>query len=265
MRQSWKLSAWLATIVLLLVVARSEYSLAQDDTHGSNHANPKHDWPRPSSPWRTTWIGAQITGTDWAVYTGTTAVLFGDDIGKNGWRIRTTGGYSRYSYEATRTVGTTSSLVHFGGHHGFGDLLIGYQHQFDNWIIKGFAGVASAGHVVVPFDPDNPAIGTAYGATGALEVWLNFSEATWLSANANYSTLFDSFNTSASLGHRFWPALSFGLELGGTGNADYAAVRSAAFGRYEWSTGEFRLSAGMAANRDLEKSPYAALNIVLHY
>ncbi len=265
MRRSWRRTNRLARWLLLFVVTQQQTSLAQVQPTSPSTQLEKYDWPRPTPPSRTIWVGAQIVGTDWSVYTGTTVVLFGDDIRQSGWRLRTTGGYGRYRYHADRTTGTTTQSTHFKGHQGLRDILVGYQYQLDRLTIKAFAGVAISGHLTTPHDPENMAIGTAVGATGALEVWFNISEATWLSMNGSYATQFESFASTASIGHEIIPDFSLGLELGIAGNHDYALARAAAFGRYTWSASEVRVSAGIAANRDHDTSPYASVNFVFHY
>ena len=255
----------LGTIILWLsLTLHASVGLTQERTEASRTVE-AYNWPRPSKPWRSTWIGGELVGSDWSVYTGTTSVLFGDDIRENGWRVRTIGGYGRYRYEANRTVGTSTQRMNFDGHHGFGDLLIGYQQQVKNWTIKGFIGITTARHVVIPFDPENSVSGSAYGLTGALETWWNISEQSWLSTNLHGSTLFDSYQASTRWGYRLRPSISVGLEAGISGNSDYSATRTAGFGRYEWNSGEIRLSAGIYADRNHETRPYASMNFVFQY
>ena len=255
----------LGTIVTWLSLTMQVSPALTQERAEATHPGAAYNWPLQSNPWRSTWVGGELVGSDWAIYIGTTSVLFGDDIRENGWRLRTVGGYGRYSYEADRMVGGSAQRMSFDGHHGFGDVLIGYQQQFQDWTIKGFIGVTTARHVVLPFDLQNEVTGSAYGITGALETWWNTSEQGWLNTNFNLSTLFNSYRVSARWGYRLWPSVSLGLEAGIVGNSDYSAARAAGFGRYEWSAGEFRLSAGVSADRDHETSPYASMNFVFHY
>ena len=207
-------------------------------------------------PWRLTWIGAQTVGEDWSVYTGTTYALAGS-IDSGGWRLRMVGGYGSYGY--------VSDGDRFHGQYAFNDILVGYQFQFADVTVKGFAGVAMAGHSVSPFDPGNAALGYSYGAIGALESWLNLSDRMWLSAAGKYSTVFDKFGADVRLGYRWWHEITAGLESGVNGNADHASGRAALFLSHKWDYGDVRLSAGAAADRDMEVAPYAALSLSLKY
>lgn len=203
-----------------------------------------------------TWGGAQIVGSDWSVYTGTSAALFGN-LDSDGWRLRVTGGYGRYRYDG--------SGKRFHGQHGFGDVLLGYKAQFGDLTLKGFAGVASAGHTVNPFDPDNDAVGFSYGGIGAIEGWFNYSDQLWLSADSSYSTVFDQFDATLRVGYVALPGTSLGIEAGALGNSDYSAARLATFARYAWSRGDARLSLGASADRDEDVEPYAAISVSLKY
>ena len=216
------------------------------------HAAEQDDEP----PWRLTWVGAQIAGEDWSVYTGTSYALTGQ-LDQDGLRLRIVGGYGHYDY--------VSESTRFKGQHAFSDVLIGYQLRFADVIVKGFAGIAAAGHNVSPFDPDNAAIGYSYGAIVALESWINLSDRLWLSAAGKYTTVFDGYAADLRLGYRWWRRTSAGLESGVHGDADYVAARAAVFVQHAWGHGDARLSLGAAADRDMDIAPYAALNFSLKY
>lgn len=207
-------------------------------------------------PTRQTWIGAQSTGADWAIYTGTSYALTGD-IMSDGWRMRVTGGFGRYHYH--------SAGSRFRGRSGTGTLLLGHRLQMGDLTLKAFAGLAGAGHVVVPFDPDNAAIGTNYGGAGTLEAWLNYSERVWFSGDASYATVAESFSANLRIGRRALHGSSLGAEIGITGNADFAAVRLAGLIRHPWTNGEIVVSVGGSKDRDSPAKPYAAVVVSLKY
>ncbi len=262
--QFWK---WhrLAMLALLCSVLSSVAASASQGSKDNTNVGEYILVLPPAHPWRTSWFGAQLLGKDWAGYTGTTSTFFGRSIREDGWRLRVVSGYGQYSYDDWLHSGASPEMTRFEGQHGFADVLLGYQYKLDRWTLKGFAGIASGGHTVTPHDPNNDAIGYAYGFTGALEAWFSISDQSWLSLNFSYSSLADSFNLTARYGRRLWRPMSLGLELSAVGNEDYATRRAAAFGRYEWSTGAVRLSAGAALDRDNEIKPYAALNYEFHY
>ena len=214
---------------------------------------------------QTTWGGAHIAGNDWSFYTGTSAALF-----SHGWRVRLIGGYSSYSYQRTQNVSGQSTPVKFKGQSGFGDILLGYRWKTGDFILKAFAGIHGVGHAVIPFDPENAAIGYQYGGMTALEIWLNVSERHWLSADASYATVFNRFDTTIRTGYRLWPKLSLGLEAGLSGNDDYIAARAAGMAAAESSLfakddSYLRVSAGGSADRDMDLSPYAAVSFAVKY
>ena len=212
--------------------------------------------PAEDPPWRLTWVGAQAVGSDWSVYTGTTYALTGL-IDSDGLRLRIVGGYGRYGY--------ASAGIGHRGQYAFNDALIGYQLQFENVTLKGFAGVATAGHSVIPNDPHNTAIGYTYGAAGALESWLNLTDRAWMSAAGKYSTVFDSFGSNVRIGYRWWRQVSAGLETGVNGNSDHVSGQAALFVHHKWNYGDVRLSVGAAADREMEVAPYAAFSLSFKY
>ena len=216
------------------------------------HAAEQDDEP----PWQSTWVGAQVAGKDWSVYTGTSYALTGQ-LDQDGLRLRIVGGYGHYDY--------VSGNTRFKGQHAFSDALLGYRLHFRDVIVKGFAGIATAGHRVSPFDPDNAATGYSYGAVGALESWINISDRTWLSVAGKYTTVFDAYAADLRLGYRWWRQTSAGLESGVNGDTDYLGGRAALFIQHTWGYGDARLSLGAAADRDMNVVPYAALNLSLKY
>ncbi|MEM7748867.1 MAG: cellulose biosynthesis protein BcsS [Pseudomonadota bacterium] len=263
----WQFWKWNRLAVLALLASVAPPVTAQTNAESAKNKNSEEYifvLP-PAHPWRTSWFGAQLSGKDWAAYTGTTSTFFGRSIREDGWRLRVVSGYGLYSYDDWLHSGGSPQMTRFDGQHGFADVLIGYQYRIDRWTLKGFAGIASGGHTVTPYDPNNEAIGYAYGMTGALETWFNINDQSWFSVNFSYTTLADSFDLTARYGHSFWQSLSLGLELSTAGNADFTTKRAAAFGRYAWSTGAIRLSVGAAADRDREITPYASLNYEFHY
>ncbi len=216
-----------------------------------------------------TWGGGQFVGGDWSVYSGTAYALSGN-VNGDGWRLRMIAGYGRYTYTGARLIAGQNVPTTFHGHTGFSDVMLGYRKQTGNLTIKGFLGAASVTHGVTPFDPDNPTIATDYGVSGALEVWLDLSNRSWLSAETKYATVSKSFSTTLRAGHRLWPAFSLGLEAGILGNADFSAGNGAVFTAYEFDAfnrrdSYLRLSAGVSGDRDMDLKPYASLSYALKY
>jgi len=225
--------------------------------------------PKPNVFAHMTWAGAQIIGNDWSVYTGTSIAL-SSGLHENGWRMRLISGHSSYSYNGTATIQGQSTPVTYRGTSSFGNMLLGYRWQQSDLILKVFAGLSAIGHSVEPTDPNNAAIGTRYGGSAALETWFNLSGRQWLSADATYATVFNSFNATVTSGYRIWQKFSLGLSAGVTGNDDYEAVRGAGvaaaeFGLLQQNDSYLRISAGVSADRDMDLTPYASVSFAFKY
>lgn len=208
-------------------------------------------------PTKEIWAGAEITANSWAAYSGTTAALFGP-IDADGWRVRAVGGYGAYSYARYD--------VTIRGHVGFGDVLVGYQHQTGPLTLKGFAGVSAASHNLMPFDPDNAVVGADYGVKAALETWWEMSPLAWSSLDLSWSSIHGgAYAARARTAYRIRPELSLGLEAAASGNTEYDGGRGGAFLRFTWSNGEFSASAGASVDRSGESGGYGTLTALYRY
>lgn len=208
-------------------------------------------------PTQEVWAGAEVTASNWSAYSGITAALSGP-IDADGWRIRAVGGYGAYSYD--RYDATIRGTI------GFGDLLIGYQHQLGSLTLKGFIGASSESHNLMPLDPDNSIIGASYGAKAALETWWEMTPQAWSSLDLSWSTVHGgAYAARARTGYRIRPELSLGLEAAGSGNAEYDGGRGGVFLRYTWSAGEISASAGASVDRSGESGGYGTLNALYRY
>jgi hypothetical protein len=203
--------------------------------------------------------GAEAFRRVWSLYSGATLAPFGSVL-DDGLRLRVAGGYGAYTYSGERAFGPTSHLVAFDGKAAFADLLIGYHQQLGSLSVKIYGGVTASQHQITPDDPETIIRGRGLGGKAVLESWWDISDQAWTSLDLAWASLYDSYSARARLGWRFTPAVSAGLEAGAGGNVEGDMVRLGAFLRYEWASGEFVVSGGVANDRLLEDvgSPRAA-------
>lgn len=215
-------------------------------------------------PWRQTWGGAQVVGSDWSVYSGTTVAPSGS-ISQPGWRLRATGGYGEYRYHGVNRLGPTPTLQRFKGRSAFSDLLAGYQWQAGDWTIKAFAGASIIGHVISPRDLDNPVSGTHFGATAVVETWFNISRETWLSNSVSWSSVFRTYKADMRLGTRLTDNLDIGLEAAVTGDQMHDNGRAGGFIQFHVGETEIRASSGVSGDRDGNTDVYGTLNLLFTF
>ncbi len=220
-------------------------------------------------PKQETWVGSQVIGDSWVVYTGTTLALYGG-LHKPGWRLRLIGGHGNYDYFSDRSSGGVQRDVQFIGQYEFSDLLFGYQGHDQDLSWQAFIGVVGARQSVTPFDADNQAIGEQYGGQASIEAWYTINRQFWLSAEAKYVTVFNGFGASLRGGYRINQNLSVGLEAGTAGNDDYVSGRAALFGAYTFglfspNDGYSRLSIGASGDRRSDLKPYVSVSFSLKH
>jgi hypothetical protein len=208
------------------------------------------------------WSGGEVFGEIWSIYGGANLAPFGG-VHDDGFRVRAVMGYGDY--------GT--------GEVAFADLLIGYHKELGPLTLKGLGGLTVSEHR--PSGPYPKVAGTGYGGRGILEAWWNITDKAWVSADLSgawlqmeYGNRLE-YNGRLRLGWRLWPELSTGLEAGAVGTsleggaagapADIHdnwhdswkrnVARIGGFLRYEWTSGEVSLSAGLAVVEGSEAGP----------
>ena len=210
-----------------------------------------------AQPTQELWAGAEVTANSWSVYSGVTIALF-SSLYDNGWRLRAVGGYGFYSYPKYDLT--------IRGYVGFGDLLLGYQHQFGPLTLKAFMGLSAESHNLLPLDPESTVVGTDLGAKAALETWWEIGPQTWSSLDLSWSTVHGgTYAARARAGYRIKPQLSVGLEAAAEGDAEYDGGRGGGFLRYTWAGGEISASAGASVDRSGETGGYGTMNALFQY
>lgn len=262
MRRAWT-SAFILAICLRALVAAP--AVAADWTVVQEVARAEFQYEA--------WAGIDGAGTNWSAYGGLNAALFGD-IRENGWRLRSSGGYGRYSYGRPIYDPFRRRLVtaEFHGEMTFTDVLLGYQQAFGPLIVKAYAGLTEEHHRVLAaagsplaIDDENAVQGAGRGVKLALETWVRLGEWGFVQTDVNWSQPFAAYSSRLRLGTRLNPAWSTGLETAIFGNANHDQGRAGAFLRFEWSRGEVSLSAGAGGDSHAITGAYGSLNAMLRF
>jgi hypothetical protein len=235
-----------------------------------------------------------VSTSVWLVYAGATVAPF-SHIHEEGLRLRVVTGYGQYSYDHdVDPVG--KQRTHFDAENWFADALVGYLWRFDPLTAKAFVGFSAISHDISPLDTESIVIGEDFGVKGVLEFWLNTGPKSWSSLDLSWSSAFNTRAARMRSGYRVTPALSLGIESGinldaqgecksgvretGSCKIDDGGLsrtsnlldfgRAGLFARYEWTGGEFSVSAGglgsmLDADGDFGLDPYVTVNWISHY
>lgn len=201
-------------------------------------------------PWRETWAGAIVSPRMWSAYSGVTFAPFGA-ITEDGLRLRTVGGYGKYSYSYV-----ASARAHaFKGTTAFTDILVGYQATLGPMTLKALAGGSAMGHMMSGYDPLNRVQGLDYGLKLGMETWTSIGTKAFQQLDVSWTAAFGSINARSRTGYRLNESVSVGLELSASSNVQlksewledkpWRGGSGGAFVRYEWASGEFSASAGL--------------------
>lgn len=135
----------------------------------------------------------------------------------------------------------------------------GWRFVRNGWIVSVFAGLDMQAHRVWPDDPGAGLKGGYMGFRTAIELWLNPTAQTMISADAAYSTVGSSYNARAAFGWEFFRLFYVGPELQGFMTANnYRQFRA---GMHVTSfktkmTAEWSLGFGAARDSDDRSSLY---------
>jgi Cellulose biosynthesis protein BcsS len=245
----------------------------------------------PEFTWREMWLGADATKNSWLIYTGVTLAPLSKDVYSDGLRLRVNSGYGQYNYSKVPDFNdkshcrgkrrTATACIPVDVSISYVDALVGYQMRFGQLTAKVFAGLSTVDHGASIKDANNHALGREYGATGALEFWLNVGDHAWTSLDLSYTTAHDTAAARWRAGWRALPTLSIGPEMRFDRNEQSGSARAGAFARYEWVGGEISAAAGIARvlcdpennncnqlenrNAKVEYEPYATLNYLTQF
>lgn len=228
---------------------------------------------QPKYGWREVWGGADATRDVWLLYTGVTLAPLSKDIYSDGLRLRVTSGYGQYEFDERRLRCVSgpgiSCFSRLKVDVAYTDALIGYHLRLGQLTAKAFAGASVISHNFGRQVSDNAVQGIAYGATGALEFWLNLGSNGWSSLDLQYSTAHGTASGRWRAGWRVQPTLSIGPEVRYDRNDEGDAGRVGAFARYEWSGGEVSVAAGYASTivdvKGDDLQPYVTINLLSQF
>ena len=217
---------------------------------------------------------------------------------QDGWRLKLSGGYARYTYDTESVIkchtspslpqdqagafrqycsraGSDAEDFHLKGKQSVEryDVAVmpGYQMAFGALIVKTYAGLGHKGAGMTQLNG-------IWGARGALETWLTLSDELWLSADAFYSAGYSAgtddggpFRESGAtvrLGYKALSWLTAGPEVAAfeteTDKA-YSTRRAGGFLRFDVNGMETTLSGGMAKGEDDCNGAYGAANVYLKF
>jgi Cellulose biosynthesis protein BcsS len=237
--------------------------------------------PQPQYGWREMWGGADATKDVWLLYTGVTLAPLSKDIYSDGLRLRMTSGYGQYHYDGHARVdplcGSTPGKNEACGFINkrfdvdvtYTDVLVGYHMRLGALTAKAFAGASMISHDFDQIDRTNKVVGREFGATGALEFWLNLGDAAWTSLDLNYTIAHETGAARWRAGWRVLPTLSIGPEMRYDRNLQDDGSRAGLFARYEWFGGEISVSAGVAGPMNGggtdDLAPYTTINMLTQF
>jgi hypothetical protein len=189
--------------------------------------------PAEAADWYT---GAkpQAASDDWIVSVDgstditTQASYFGDvlvtaapagTLAETGLRARVDILGGRYSYFATNT----NQTVH--GTQESGAALVGYEWVTPAVSFAAYLGADARNNSLSIADPQNPVVGTSFGAKGQLELYAKPSVNTMIAANASYATNKTAYFARLRGGYLIGPDLYIGPEFVALGDAFFNQER----------------------------------------
>ncbi|MGI9476756.1 MAG: cellulose biosynthesis protein BcsS [Hyphomicrobiaceae bacterium] len=214
------------------------------------------------------WGGANVSMRQWSVYTGATYALTGD-IERSGWRLRSTGGYGRYTYRkwqhGPNRRRSERVNVKYAGRKYFSSTLVGYQFQWHRASLKAFGGLSTERQIITPHDPDEAARVMSYGGKATLEAWLALSQRHWLATTVAWASTQNTYKLSLQTGHAIRHDLDIGIEAHLDGNNSYRAGRLGGFATWQLGGAGLRLAAGAGMDRALRTAAYGSVNLFVRY
>lgn len=118
---------------------------------------------------------------------------FSKDLDTSGPRLWIAGGAGAYRYPAGGSW--------IKGVYSTGDLLGGYGFEGDKYEINVLVGGSAENDMLSAVDPSNPVNGTAFGVKARSDVWYNPTPRQLIYGEAEYSTAFKTYFTSAKYGY----------------------------------------------------------------
>jgi hypothetical protein len=140
-------------------------------------------------------------------------------LDKSGPRLYLEGGAGRYQF------GGPGALV--TGIYSTGAVLGGYGFVGTNYDVNLFAGVSAENDMLSVVDASDPVHGTAYGIAVHADASINPTAKTLLEGEAEYTTAFNAYNTTAKFGYDlFGKGFFIGPQVAALGDARFHQWRA---------------------------------------
>lgn len=218
------------------------------------------------------WLGGRVDafagmsaiGSAQFSYGGFTLAPGGLD--RDGPRLRLYGGAGQYSYTGGgETRAGFRADIRRRAEVVQAEALVGWRFSTGAMTAKLFAGLAYEDQQMAPPDPGNDLAGAHLGAKLAVESWFDLAPWLWLSADASYATLHESYSGALKLGVKPLPSLSFGPEAAASGNREFDSHRLGGFARWHCGGCDVTLSGGVSGDYDDDTGTYGALSVYTRF
>lgn len=193
----------------------------------------------------------------WSTYSAVTWAL-GEPVDTDGFRLRLTGGVSRYSFNSLMedTKGGVLPITNVA-QAGFGDALAGYRANYGGLWITALGGAAYDTRIITP----SGEIQESFSPKAVMEAWLNVTERSWINANIGYSRNRREYSGSLRFGLRALDFLDLGPEAGAAGDIDSSRGQAGEFLKLNYQDVEMTVSGGMAGDYEHASTYYGNLNL----
>lgn len=181
-------------------------------------------------------------------------------LGDNGPRIRIMGGYGRYSYRTSAVPGGIND-----GESTSGEFMLGWRHDLSGVIVTTYVGAHVEHHSLADPDPGNPAVGTAAGIKGIVEMFARPAQGWVASASASLSSVYTSYSLRGMIARELHPALLFGFEAALLGNERYHEPRVGLAAQILWREQILSLAAGALDNSGNGSGYYLTTSLFLPF
>lgn len=189
--------------------------------------------------------GIDATSSSIFGYAGA-AWSLGNDVGGEGPRVKVLAGSGLYVYDGS--LAGFAGPVNFNGEVMLARVLAGYLWRRGEWTAKAYAGLGYEDHDLSPNDPGNSVNGNEIGLVGEVELWRNLGAAGFLSLDAGYADVFDTYRAHARFGRRIMRHFSAGIEGAALGNEEYESGRGGGFLRIHLEDMDLTFSGGVAGD-----------------
>jgi outer membrane immunogenic protein len=180
---------------------------------------------------------------------------FSKDLDTSGPRLWITGGAGTYRFPADGAK--------VRGIYSTGDLLGGYGFEGNNYEINLLAGASAENDMLSATDPTNPVQGTAVGPKVRGDIWVNPTSKSLVYGEAEYTTAFQTYYTSAKYGYDvFNKGFFVGPEIAAFGDQRYDQWRVGGhLTQLKFGSIAFDLSAGFAHDSVVKNGAYGHIEM----